>query len=299
MSKKTMNPIDTIINAVSATDDYTQASVFGACHWQAAGAAINYALRIISNGEPEEASGIDGFARWMERISALNAQEMADLKSLGTITDRFGALAGEVMMDAPTIESSIATRIKLFAPTMEGSEKRYTDLRRKGERFTVSKATWVADDYKKQVEQHSQLVNNADTISGLINRAMRDDHEAELSAWSNMRKTHSHRPDGSDQDMVEYGRVPEWLFERLTEKACEKLFERYDKTSARANSTTLKSKARMDAQADLFRISTALKALGEVPPVITYVDEDGNPESFARVVQKGKRIEMEFSDTLF
>lgn len=299
--KKAANPIDLIIQSTLSTDDYTQSSVFGACHWQAAGAAINYALRIIKQGEPEEGSGIDGFTRWMERVAALSAQEMADLKALGEVAEKFASLAGDVMMDSPTIESSIATRIKLFAPSMEASAKRYDDLRRAGERFTVKKAEWVAEDYKDALEQHVVLVNHADTVSGLINRALRDGTDDDQHAWEITRKERSVRPVGHEADAGEivHHRLPEWLPERLTDKAIEKLFNRHDIVSQRATSTRLKTKVRQEAQGDLFRIDTALKALGEEPPVIIYLDEDGNPEGYARVVQQGKKLVLEESSELF
>jgi len=294
---KMKNVIDTIIKSVQNTDDWTQSSVFGTCYYQAASAAINLGLNIIETADLEEGSGIDGFARWMEKTACLQPQQLADLNALGALAEKLAVLVGGVSMSVPTLEDHVAFRIATHKPSQEVSQQKYRDLRAAGERFKISMKQWVTEHYSNNLKQHTRLIDHSDDAITLIKRALRDP----MKEWEDhmyVDGPNSKRPAEHD-DQVEYHRIPEWLFETLVDKALDKLYARRYKTESRTRAANLRQAARDAATADLFRIDAAITALGENPPATVYVDEEGNPTEYSRIVKKGKKLEIEFSDELF
>lgn len=290
----------TIIDSVLATDDFTQSAVLGACYYTAASAALNHGLRLISAADIEPASGIDGFTRWMERISALNGQEIADLKSLGMIAEKFASAASAVSMNESTLENHLAYRLTR-KPSREDSEMIYRKQRQQGAKFTVSMKQWVDDHYATACESYSRLVRHGEEAIKLVNRALR---EGTLEDWEQVKATgrgkgqRSAHPGEPDLSVIE-GRVPEWLDEQLMDKALTKLYDRRTKVNAWAIDITKRQPKRDAAMADLAKIDAAITALGETPPAFVYVDEDGNPESYSKVVKKGRKLEIQYEDHLF
>ncbi len=293
------NVIDTIIKATQNTDDWTQSAVYGACYYAAAANAINLALNIIETADLEEGSGIDGFARWMEKTACLQPQQLADLNALGTLAERFSTEMTAVAMSTPTLEDHVKFRLQTHKPSMETSQQDYRTRRAAGQKFVEGEdmASWVKNNYIANLKYHTRLADHSDDAITLIKRALRDP----MKEWEDHMYAdgpNSERPAGTD-DQVEYGRLPPNLEEQLVDKAIDKLYTRRYKVEARTRGAYLRQSARDAAKADLFRIDEALRKLGDAPPPIVYVDEDGNPESYARVVKKGKSLEIEYSDEMF
>lgn len=258
-----MKPLNTILLAIDKTDDFTQSSVLGGCFYVATAAAVNAAMRIIDRAEPGEASGIDGYAQWMEGVLALKADEAANLRTLGAVAELFGTAGLDVMMEAPSVETHLAFRINRGFPKIEDSQRAYRDARTQGQRFTVSMKDWVDQHYAQQLEAHTKLVRFQDEIVRLIQRVMRDELSPEAE-------------------------VPEWLIEALRDKAVSKLYGRREKLVQRS----FNPRHAQAALTDMLLIDAALTKLDEHPAPITFVDEDGNPESYMKVEKKGKRLEL-------
>lgn len=298
------SPIDRILTAVDRCDDWTQSSALGSIYYATAAAAVNAAMRIVSANDVEEGSGIDGFARYMERVAVLEPQQWADLYSLASIADKVANALNKSSSNEASFETHIAFRTSdERKPTRESVEADYAQRRRSGERFKESKAEWVSNQFTSQMAAFEKLKAHAQEAVTMLNRCLRDDPTRAVEDWESQyidtpNRVHD-RPEEFEMSAVEWGRVPDYLMEHVMDKALAKLYDRREKTETFYQRPKMSDAIKNSTLGDLFNIEAALVDLGETPPPFEYLNEDGEVCEWGRLKKKGTKYAMEYSKTPF
>lgn len=226
--------IEKALTAVSRLDSWDIQSVLGAVNYAAQAAAITTAVRKLPDAPPE-ASGIDGFTPWEQKMAIPEIAEAC--APIVGIVNRVKEVLLEYTDTPPSEYEKVLEFMLTRQPRRETAEAEYNQRKRLGMQPGMPMSVFVDMEMAVAQARYDLVKAKGQTAVQVL-----------------------HGIDGNDAD------APEWLYEQIHTKILQKLEQRWMRAELRRTNPKITKQDRDLAAANQRLIADVIVELGGNPP---------------------------------
>lgn len=264
--------IKVLLDEVTKLDSWDIQSVLGAVNYLVRQTALNTTIRMLPpSPETEDEKTIDYFSTFDAKMKSKEVRKA--VSGMVDMANRFTGVLLEYTDAEPSNYETVLEFMTQREPQRVIFEREYNERKRQGMRPQMPMSDFVDSEYAQALRRHENTVVLGEYAVRILNAI---DLTKEVAG----------------EDDTGRDNVPDWLYESITQKALDKLAQRWQRAEIRRTNPRIKKADRDIAEGNQHLIEQVIEALGGTKPTFDPKAEDAAGDELDEFIDKVSKIKL-------